>query len=260
LFFTLCTNLAPDHVHRWLRTDLPHHRSFNSVPRLIPSYSTSDITTTHNNKERLLQLAAFEASYHDAKTPITPDAFPIIIDTGASISITPYATDFITKITPVQDLEIKGIASGLKVLGSGSVKYTFYNDDGALETLNLKYCLYVPQCTARLLCPRQLGASFGHTNDGFNSTLNHGTLTSHGRPTTIQYDTVTKLPILYTASGMTSFYRYCAKQSCLTQLKSEAPTPMFLPSNMTPKQRQKLYWHEHCAHVATFVQRWAYIC
>jgi len=52
--------------------------------------------------------------------------------------------DIITPITPVQNLEIKGIASGLTVQGSGSVWYSFYNDSGELDTICLKHFLNIP--------------------------------------------------------------------------------------------------------------------
>jgi hypothetical protein len=53
------------------------------------------------NKEKLLQLAAFEATYQDAKTSTSPDMMPLIIDRGTSITLTPYKTDFISPIKPV---------------------------------------------------------------------------------------------------------------------------------------------------------------
>jgi hypothetical protein len=80
------------------------------------------------NKERLVLLAPLEASYPDTVTPMTPDMVPIIIDSGASVSISPYTTDFIGPIHPVQDATLTGIASGLKVAGVGTIQYKFCND------------------------------------------------------------------------------------------------------------------------------------
>jgi hypothetical protein len=177
---------------------------------------------------------------------------PLVIDTGASITVTPYSTDFISPIQPVQSVEIKGIASGLQVRGFGDVCYKFYNDAGELQTLTLPNCLYVPQCTARLLCPRQIGATSGHPGDGFNATSDNPILTFEGKQTTIQYDNISNLPILYTAPGVTSFHRYCAKQGYLNKLSdknlSEDASPTFLYRNLTPSQQRKLHLHERCAH------------
>lgn len=157
--------------------------------------------------------------------------------------------DIITPITPVQNLEIKGIASGLTVQGSGSVWYSFYNDSGELDTICLKHFLNIPQCTARPLCPRQLGVSSQNPSDGFTSIMYHSVLTHCGKCTRIPYNKITNLPIFYTASRMSSLHHFCAKQSYLTQVMSSNPHPTFHSTNLTPAQWQKLYWHEHCAHV-----------
>jgi hypothetical protein len=185
-----------------IRRDLPCMRAFSAVPRIPSSFSPLIPTLSTNNKETLLRLAAFKAMYHDTKTPISPDMVPLIIDTGASISVSPYETDFVSKIKPVQAIDIKGIAAGLTVRGFGDVSYTFRNDEQELQTMILKDCLYVPQCTARLICPRQIGQASGDPSDGFTATMHDAVLTFQGKQTTVSYDRISNLPILYTASGI----------------------------------------------------------
>lgn len=162
---------------RRVRRDISRTRNPATIPLLPTTYEPLVLHTPMYNKEKLLQLAAFEATYQDAQTPISPDMVPLIIDTGASITVTPYKTDFISPIKPVQAVEIKGIASGLQVQGFGDVSYSFYNDNRELQTMILKNCLYVPQCTARLLCPRQIGIETGNPLDGFNSVSAKSILT-----------------------------------------------------------------------------------
>jgi hypothetical protein len=114
--------MVPSASHgRRIRRDLPIDRSLASVPRLIQTYQSHTITNTTENKQLLLQLAALEATYHNHPTPISPDMFPLVINTGASVTVTPCATNFITPIKPVQAVEIKGIAAGLQVHGYGNV-------------------------------------------------------------------------------------------------------------------------------------------
>jgi hypothetical protein len=72
-------------------------------------------------------------------------------------------------------------------------------------------------------------------------------LVYQGKQTTITYDTISNLPILYTASGISSFHRVCANQHYVQQLPS-VDHPFFLPHNLTPKQQRKLHLHERCAH------------
>ena len=119
---------------RRIRGDLSRTRARDIVPQLPDTFQPLTYHTSLYNKEKLLQLAAFEATYHDAKTPISPDMAPLIIDTGASITVTPYKTDFISDIKPVQSVEIKGIASGLQVRGFGDVSYSFQNDNMETQT------------------------------------------------------------------------------------------------------------------------------
>ena len=104
-------------------------------------------------RKQLVLLAAFQSTYSDTTTPLTPDMVPLVIDTGASVTITPFQTDFITPLQPIQQTTIQGIASGLQVAGTGTVCYTFRNDDGEQQTVEISPCLYVPQCTVCLLCP-----------------------------------------------------------------------------------------------------------
>lgn len=71
---------------------------------------------------KLLLFATFQATYQDSPTPLMPDMVPIIINTEASISISPYASNFIGHIRPVQRVTLKGIASGLPVAGIGNIQ------------------------------------------------------------------------------------------------------------------------------------------
>lgn len=157
---------------------------------------------------------------------VTPDMVPLAIDTGASNTISPYATDFVGDIRTVQNVEIKGIASGLKVAGVGTVAYSFRNDDGDLQDMRIEGCLLVPQCTVRLLCPRQIGVSTGFSSDGSTSTSTHGYLTVQSKRTTLRYDSLSQLPILYTKFGIDSFRQFCvANQYCQPTVSTDASWP-----------------------------------
>jgi len=85
------------------------------VSRLLTTYMPMTISTLFQNKERLLQLAAMEATYQDSKTPISPEMVTLVIDTGASVTVMPYITYVVMPIRPVQAVEINGIVVGLEV-------------------------------------------------------------------------------------------------------------------------------------------------
>jgi hypothetical protein len=67
--------------------------------------------------------------------------------------------------------------------------------------LMISHCLYIPQCTVCLLCPRQIGISTGHPTDGFNTLASTSSLIVQGKTTNLQYDSLTKLPLWFTAPG-----------------------------------------------------------
>jgi hypothetical protein len=232
------TPRRPSHI-------IPRERAYPRPPWLAPNYNPDASEISFSSKERLVLLAAFEASFQDTVTPLTPNMVPIIIDSGTSVSISPYATDFIGDIQPVQNVTLKGIAHGLRVAGIGTIQYKFLNDDGKEQTLTLRRCLHVPQCSVRLLCPQQIGAMTGCFGNGFNATHTRPTLTVHGKPTTLAYDTTSNLPLLFTAPGITTFERFHAKLSKLQTPPSPPSTDML---NLTKLQRRKLYLHECCAH------------
>ena len=241
---------------------LPRTREYPRAPVLPPtSFSPLEERSPNENKAKLVLLAAFEATYHDVQTPITPDMVLLVIDTGASNTISPYATDFVGEIRAVQDVEIKGIASGLKVAGVGDVAYSLTNDDGETQTIRISGCLLVPQCTVRLLCPRQIGVGTGHANDGFTSTSTHGFLTVNGKRTTLQYDSLSQLPIfLYTNSGIDSFCGFCQVEDFDGTADGAVPPPLLTYisfRNLTPRQLRKKKWHDRLNHSSnTQVNQW----
>jgi hypothetical protein len=239
---------------------IPRNPPFPNPPRPVVTYhddSSSALDPT-STKELVLRLAVFQATYQDSPHPITPDQVPIIIDSGASVSITPHLSDFVSPPSPVQPAEIKGIASGLQIHGMGDISYTFTNDLGQPQTLILHNCLYVPQCPVRLLCPRQIGAETGISGDGFNSLHPRPVLTVNGIPTTLHYDSISKLPVLYTNPGITSYQKYLAGFSSTTAESSSA-CDQCLPThaNLTKLQRQKLFLHEKSNHEGfTNLNKW----
>lgn len=137
----------------------------------------------------LLELAAFQV-VTTPKIPFsfTPDQVRLIVDTGASLTITNTKTDFIGEVRPVQPTTISVFASSLLVEGIGTVKFSFKNNSGISQELILKDTLYVPLCSARLLCPGHVAAVTEHEGDGFFSGSSHGTLIVNGSPTTVPYD------------------------------------------------------------------------
>jgi hypothetical protein len=111
----LDSNPRSPYNQRRVRTDIPRLREKYTVPTIPTQFKPLTHSSSTENQLLPIKLAAFEATYHDSLTPISPDMVPLVIDTGASITVTPYITNFIGPIKPIQAIEIKGIASGLQV-------------------------------------------------------------------------------------------------------------------------------------------------
>ena len=79
--------------------------------------------------------------------------FPVILDTGATITITPDHTDFGPEFTPSEGDVLQGLATGLRIEGTGTIQWAFHLDDGselelglpAYTVLSTCWCLLSPQ-------------------------------------------------------------------------------------------------------------------
>ena len=77
----------------------------------------------------------------------------LIFDTGASISISNAASDFVSWDPMPHHRYLQGITSKTSVQGSGMVRWEMYDDDGALHVIQTQ-AYYVPDAKARLLSPQ----------------------------------------------------------------------------------------------------------
>jgi len=243
---TACRDdFAFNYIRRRPAHVLPREQAHPLPPLPVMEYEPDTITLPFHAKEKMVQLAAFQSTFHDSVTPFTPDMVPLIFDTGASISISPCHSDFVTPLREVQHITIKGVASGLQAKGIGDLSYTFVNNAGETQTLLLRNCLYVPDCAVRLTCPRQIGAVTGNPNDGLYVTAPGTVLVVEGKHTTIKYDSLSQLPVMFTKPGISSYIQFA------TKLQAHSTSLMFssaVNQNLTKRQKQKLYLHELCAH------------
>jgi hypothetical protein len=88
---------------------------------------------------------------------IAPDAaFPVIWDSGASVTISPEKLNFVGTISrPSTITQLNGIAKGLQIEGEGKLHWSFHNATGNLRTLELP-AYFVPKIKVRLLTTTSL--------------------------------------------------------------------------------------------------------
>jgi hypothetical protein len=102
----------------------------HETPTIPPSFPTLDGT---NDSAPSTTFHALQANSLDTNTTDTFSVAPpitLLFDTGASISCTFSKHDFVTPIKPVQQTQLKGIASGLDKKGIGTVTCTIASDSG----------------------------------------------------------------------------------------------------------------------------------
>jgi hypothetical protein len=93
-----------------------------------------------------------------------------------------------------------GIDSGLSIAGTGTIKWTIFNDLGDEVLLHLHNSLYIPDAPMCLLSPQHMVQQAKIESDGFHCKGAFGVLTFGGFQRTIPYNSTNNLPILFLAS------------------------------------------------------------
>ena len=246
------------------------------------NYSTAEIESFRE------QLHALECENDRGVVSFTPDEIRLILDSGASITISNCLTDFISPPTPVQETTVRGIGAGLQVKGIGTVRFVL--SDG--RTLQVENVLYVPDCPVRLLCPQQLTEEQGigfHIDKEDGETVCFLTFPSDddGSESTRLYahfDPASNLPLLHTKPGVSTCTQgtddplyegesfrallaaftasgdtpaTSAKKQSTTTVDEQNPdtatagvtTSAANARHLTVRQRRLLQWHERLGHV-----------
>jgi hypothetical protein len=152
---------------RFSRDASPMYRC-SSTPGLTSSQVDALISPAYkaymaqaNFSERILSAtqalrAAFLSPTATGNHCTSTDRFPVIWDSGASISISPHRSDFVGPLeVPPIGIKLQGIAKGLTIQGIGHVAWSFVDNSGMLRTLKVP-AYHVPGATARLLSTNSL--------------------------------------------------------------------------------------------------------
>ena len=172
---------------------------------------------------------------------IPSPSFPVTIDTGATFTITPFCSDFVTGLTSTEGAILHGLATGLRFEGSGTVHWNLPADDGSQITLAMT-AYYVPEAKRRLLSPQHyLQNSSDPTKQHFAIMATHMEFVlEHRRKATIKYHHQNNLP---------TFQMWNSHQQREPQAEAmEACVLNINNMNLTPPQKELLHWHFHLCH------------
>ena len=178
-------------------------------------------------------LFSFKSAYL-----LAHDACPVIFDTGASVSVSPHAKDFVSWIHRTKGRnKLSGLSNNTEVAGVGIVEWTVKDDRGRSIISALAHITY-PSATVRLLSPQQY---FKEQNDGKMTVTSTGA--SFQFPTTKNVltfhliDGGPDLPMSYVHIADTSTPR-----ALINSVVAEQNT------NLTGPQKELLRWHFKLGH------------
>lgn len=175
------------------------------------------------------------------------DDLPVVFDTGATISVTPRESDFISwEQKGDLSTRLNGITASTEVCGIGTVRWTLRDDRGRRRIIETK-AYYVPDARVRLLSPQR----YLHEQQGgtFLITSNKSIFTfpGHDKPklTFHMWDGSSNrpdLPIAYVASPQTAEER--AHDDAYQALNVLDP----VNANLNLAQKELMLWHFRLGH------------
>ena len=86
----------------------------------------------------------------------------MIVDSGATISITPDITDFLMLPVPIDGAILQGLAKELTIHSLGTIQWTLHNN----VTFQV-IAYYVPQATCHLLSPQHYLQHIASPSDSY---------------------------------------------------------------------------------------------
>ena len=172
---------------------LQHHSSIQSVLHNMPTtyYQLSANSTQHHTillQARCLQAQMFHYDNNLTFPLSNPSIYlssninelPIVIDTGASFSITPTITDFDQSIARSACMSLNQLSGKTPVIGEGPITWNIEDVEGTRRQIKT-HAYYVPTATIRLFSPqtyigKDTRARLMLNSKGISLTLKCGTL------------------------------------------------------------------------------------
>ena len=246
-------SLAPLHrryppLHRVSRNDkrwLGRRHHIQAYRKFANAHHLRDITTNMASLTTAEALHAILQAPTKLRDTMPKDgSFPIIWDSGASISVTNDKADFLTftKVSPRHN-NVMGVAQGLKFSGFGEVLWSFLDEKGTLRSFKLP-ALYIPSATTRLLSTTSLLQSYSgelieQTGRGMRLSS-----TSDGQRNAVEA-TINPNNSLPTSTG----YSYGKVMEAANTLVNTVSTTAATNTNLGPADKELLRWHNRLGHI-----------
>jgi Reverse transcriptase (RNA-dependent DNA polymerase) len=245
---------------------LNHYKQFRSLYSDLLSTDFLSTTQPTSSRRRILLHASRTSSTvgyssslfksHPDPTELQapcPQHTPMVIDTGASWSITPHLSDFVSPLTPSNIDELHSLDNTIQVHGTGTVEWTVEDLNGNIRKLQCE-ALYIPTASVRLFSPQ---CYFMEHHGGSMTACEHSLILTlvDGFSLTFPWSD-NNIPYMLTpeivASNSTK-----APSLGFTAAELHPPNPNAtpLPSvlvdsnlNLTGSQKELLLWHQRLGH------------
>jgi hypothetical protein len=176
---------------------------------------------------------------------------PVVLDTGASFSITPFLNDFVGQIQPSNINSLNGLSSKTSVSGVGTVEWPIRDVFGVVRTLRTS-AYYVPDATIRLFSPQV----YFQENQGNGSCLIEATKATvtmpDGTDLVFLYNLHNNLPMMVV--DLCSQHLAGLSRHDMGLLSEPAVMDSYLSvldqvnQNITSAQKELLLWHQKLGH------------
>ena len=159
------------------------------------------------------------------------DGQQLMVDNGASASITPYLTDFIVPPQPINS-KVKGIRGHTQAMYKGTVQWKVQDDLGQSHHFTLPNSYFIASAPSRILCHQHLAQI---AKDNYPLPLGTGEVTGDEYiqlfrnqckyVKTIKLDLRSNIGMTHTAPGIHKFQDFLAQQAIkLPVLAALTPT------------------------------------
>jgi hypothetical protein len=220
----------------------------------LPCTSTTNWSSVVDDPSFLFDTALLQAptsndTVSDSFGFLTkPDDLPIVLDTGASTTLTLILSDFIGPLEPAPLSEIRGLTATTKVVGRGKVQWTirdYWNVTGVIET----DASYVPDASICLFSPQYYFQEYQHSGgciiQGMKTTLELPNATVLEFP----YNPGSNLPLMLPDQPVSAGLGCADLASFLSTLSTLLSVTDQTNQNLRPAQKELLLWHFKLGHV-----------
>ena len=181
---------------------------------------------------------------------------PIIIDTGASFSVTPMLSDFVSDIQPSPIGSLQSLDAPIQVHGKGTIEWEVQDKNGTVRTIRTN-ALYIPTASVRLFSPQCYFDE--HDLAQLHCSKQLVVLTLHdGSTLEFPWTQPCNLPHMLTSKLYAEVHGkpehgILLSQSTFPAVLGNDPLPNVLDQsnlNLTGSQKELLLWHQRLGHCA----------